>query len=120
MPDRVAAANAAIDSERLRRRPDGSPVRQVSSPDIVARMLRLLAVRTGDRVLEVGTGSGHSTALLAHLVGPSGSVVSLDVDRDLVERAAPFRGGGLAEEAAIDGAFVPLTAEPFRPWEAEL
>jgi protein-L-isoaspartate(D-aspartate) O-methyltransferase len=32
-------------------------------------MLRLLDVQPGHRVLEVGTGSGYSTALLAHLDG---------------------------------------------------
>jgi protein-L-isoaspartate(D-aspartate) O-methyltransferase len=46
------------------------------------------------RVLEVGAGSGYSTALLAHLVGPMGTVVSLDVDAALTARAA-----GLLERA---------------------
>jgi protein-L-isoaspartate O-methyltransferase len=40
------------------------------------------------RVLEVGAGSGYSTALLAHPVGLSGKVVSLDVDAALTARAA--------------------------------
>jgi protein-L-isoaspartate(D-aspartate) O-methyltransferase len=38
-------------------------------------------------VLEIGTGSGYSTALLADLVGRQGHVVSLDVVTDLVDRA---------------------------------
>ena len=41
----------------------------ISQPWIVARMLELLAVAPGDRVLEVGTGSGYQTALLARLAG---------------------------------------------------
>lgn len=49
-----------------------------SQPRTVAAMLELLDVRPGDRVLDVGAGSGWTTALLAHLVGPSGSVVGVE------------------------------------------
>jgi protein-L-isoaspartate(D-aspartate) O-methyltransferase len=55
-----------------------------SQPTTVANMLRLLAVRPGDRVLDVGAGSGWSTALLAELTGPSGSVVGTELVPDLV------------------------------------
>ncbi|HAJ63570.1 MAG TPA: hypothetical protein DCP31_33655, partial [Cyanobacteria bacterium UBA8543] len=67
--------------------PDGQPIPQSSSPTVIAAALRLLEVPPGARVLEVGTGSGYSTALLAHLVGSLGFVVSLDVDSNLVKRA---------------------------------
>lgn len=40
----------------------------ISQPYIVARMTELLALRTESRVLEIGTGSGYQTAILAHLV----------------------------------------------------
>jgi len=39
----------------------------ISQPYIVALMTACLAPRRGDRVLEVGTGSGYQTAVLAHL-----------------------------------------------------
>ena len=69
-------------------KPDGQPIAQSSSPEIIAAVLELLEVPLGARVLEVGTGSGYSTALLAQLTGSSGFVVSLDVDPELVKRAA--------------------------------
>jgi protein-L-isoaspartate(D-aspartate) O-methyltransferase len=47
-------------------------------------MLELLDVRPGHRVLDVGSGSGWTTALLAELVGPTGSVLGLERVPDLV------------------------------------
>jgi protein-L-isoaspartate(D-aspartate) O-methyltransferase len=49
-----------------------------SQPRTVEDMLRLLDVRTGQRVLDVGSGSGWTTALLAHLVGPEGRVLGVE------------------------------------------
>jgi protein-L-isoaspartate(D-aspartate) O-methyltransferase len=54
-----------------------------SQPSTVRRMLRLLDVRDGQRVLDVGSGSGWTTALLAHLVGASGEVVGVELEPDL-------------------------------------
>jgi SAM-dependent methyltransferase len=51
-------------------------------------MLRLLEVEHGQRVLEVDTGSGFTTALLSHLVGSEGVVSSVDIDQEMTERAA--------------------------------
>ena len=55
-----------------------------SQPRTVADMLRLLDVRPGQRVLDVGAGSGWTTALLAHLVGRSGEVVGVELEHSLV------------------------------------
>lgn len=49
-----------------------------SQPTTVRNMLRLLGVREGDRVLDVGAGSGWTTALLAQLVGPAGTVLGIE------------------------------------------
>jgi protein-L-isoaspartate(D-aspartate) O-methyltransferase len=56
-----------------------------SQPRTVAAMLRLLAVRPGDRVLDVGAGSGWTTALLAHLTGPRGRVLGVELEPELVD-----------------------------------
>lgn len=42
-----------------------------TAPHLVARMTELLAPTPGDRVLEIGTGSGYHTAVLAELAGPT-------------------------------------------------
>ncbi|MGC5168863.1 protein-L-isoaspartate O-methyltransferase family protein [Luteimicrobium sp. DT211] len=55
-----------------------------SQPTTVAAMLRLLDVRPGQGVLDVGSGSGWTTALLAHLVGPDGEVLGLELEPALV------------------------------------
>jgi protein-L-isoaspartate(D-aspartate) O-methyltransferase len=55
-----------------------------SQPRTVDDMLRLLDVHPGQRVLDVGAGSGWTTALLAHLVGPSGSVLGVELEPELV------------------------------------
>ena len=54
-----------------------------SQPSTVRRMLRLLDVAEGHRVLDVGSGSGWTTTLLAHLVGPAGEVVGVELEPDL-------------------------------------
>lgn len=55
-----------------------------SQPRTVDDMLRLLDVRPGQRVLDVGSGSGWTTALLAHLVGPTGTVTGVELEPALV------------------------------------
>lgn len=65
----------------------GAPVSSVSQPEIVAVMLQQLRVEPGMRALEVGAGSGYNAALLAELVGPAGSVISLEIDEALAAAA---------------------------------
>jgi protein-L-isoaspartate(D-aspartate) O-methyltransferase len=51
-----------------------------SQPSIMALMLAQLDPQPGDRVLEIGAGTGYNAALLAHLVGPGGQVTTIDID----------------------------------------
>lgn len=67
--------------------PDGRPTSSISQPSMVALMLEQLAVRPGDRILEVGTASGYNAALLAQLAGPDGAVTSVEVDDALAAEA---------------------------------
>ena len=55
-----------------------------SQPTTVATMLRLLGARTGHAVLDVGSGSGWTAALLDHLVTPGGTVVGVELEPALV------------------------------------
>ncbi len=55
-----------------------------SQPSTVAEMLRLLDVQPGQRVLDVGSGSGWTAALLAQLVGPEGQVYGVEIEPSLV------------------------------------
>ncbi|MCW8959892.1 MAG: protein-L-isoaspartate O-methyltransferase, partial [Gammaproteobacteria bacterium] len=53
-------------------------------PKLEARMVQSLAIQPGDKVLEVGTGSGYVTALLA---GLAADVVSVEIEPELLEQA---------------------------------
>jgi protein-L-isoaspartate(D-aspartate) O-methyltransferase len=66
---------------------EGVALSSSSQPGIMALMLELLDLRPGQRVLEIGAATGYNAALLAHIVGEAGTVVSMDIDDDLVQQA---------------------------------
>ncbi len=57
-------------------------------PSLHARCLAALAPAPGEAVVHIGAGTGYYTALLASLVGATGSVTAYEIDGDLAERAA--------------------------------
>ncbi len=57
----------------------------ISQPYTVAVMVEELGPKTGDKILEVGTGSGYNACILAECVGPEGRVVSIEMDRKVAE-----------------------------------
>jgi protein-L-isoaspartate(D-aspartate) O-methyltransferase len=104
--DRVLQAiattpRAAFVPRRLRSRAyDNEPLpigggQTISQPLVVARMAELLDVQPGNRVLDVGTGSGWHAALLARLGG-----VVLSVERDAALSAAAARS---LQAAGVEG-----------------
>lgn len=82
--DRVYEADDAI---LTRRSATGVALSSSSSPAIMALMLEALDVRPGDRVLEVGAGTGYNAAVLAHLAGQAGAVTSVDLTPDVAAEA---------------------------------
>lgn len=51
----------------------------ISDPNLVAEMTRFLKVERGQKVLEIGTGTGYQAGILKYLVGDEGEVVSCDI-----------------------------------------
>ena len=58
----------------------GIPASSSSQPSMMAAMLEQLDLRPGQRVLEVGAGTGYNAALLAKLVGARGQVITVELD----------------------------------------
>src|SRR3989339_1715567 len=55
----------------------------ISQPYTVAFTLELLEPKMGDKILDIGSGSGWQTALLAHLVGKNGKIFSVEIISEL-------------------------------------
>ncbi|MER5988684.1 rRNA adenine N-6-methyltransferase family protein [Streptomyces sp. NPDC001787] len=67
-------------------RATGSFTSSVSAPGVIIELLRHLAPEPGDRIMEIGTGTGYTTALLATRTGAS-QVVTIEIDTHLAARA---------------------------------
>lgn len=95
---------------------DGVPVSSASQPAIMGIMLEQLDLRPGHRVLEIGAGTGYNAALMAHIVGESGQVVTIDIDEDLVETARQHlaaAGSERVQAICADGALGYPDAAPY-------
>jgi protein-L-isoaspartate(D-aspartate) O-methyltransferase len=57
------------------------------APGVVVPLLDAVTLRSGARVLHVGAGLGYYTALIAHVCGPTGRVLALEVDAALATQA---------------------------------
>jgi protein-L-isoaspartate(D-aspartate) O-methyltransferase len=85
----------------------------ISAPHMVAIMCDLLDIQKGNRILEIGAGSGYNAAVLAELTGPEGYVYSVERLPSLAESAA-----GKLREAGYDNVEV-ILADGSRGYEKE-
>jgi protein-L-isoaspartate(D-aspartate) O-methyltransferase len=77
------------------------PGRFMMSPSPLAKMLQLVEIRPTDHVLDLGAGTGYTTALLAHFAG---SVVALESDPELVTKARTnLESLGLSNISVVEG-----------------
>ncbi|MCA9903235.1 MAG: methyltransferase domain-containing protein [Anaerolineae bacterium] len=93
------------------------PISSSSQPAIMAIMLEMLALEPGHRVLEIGAGTGYNAALMAHIVGETGQVTTIDIDTDFVHEATDhLNASGYSQVRVLcgDGA---LGAETFAPFD---
>lgn len=97
-----------------------------SQPFTVRLMLEWLDPRPGEKILDLGSGSGWTAALLSHLVGPKGKIYSVERVPELVEFGRDnvqrlkiknvefFQAGeefGLPDEAPFDRVLVSASAD---------
>lgn len=92
----------------------GEIISSISQPSMIVQMLQLLCVQPGDSILEIGTGSGYNAALLVHLTGPTGRVLTVDIEPDLIEMARTrFADLGFANVRVEDARTLSSLSVPF-------
>jgi protein-L-isoaspartate(D-aspartate) O-methyltransferase len=125
---RTVPRHRFIPDDMLDRAYDDGPLpigekQTISQPYIVARMTELLGLQGGEKVLDVGTGSGYQAAILAEIAG---EVHSIERIKSLLREAAIVLAGlgygnirlhegdgslGLPDEAPFDGILVAAAAD---------
>ena len=135
LPD-VALEEVYRDQAIVTKSINGQFVSSSSQPAIMAIMLEQLQLQPGQRVMEIGAGTGYNAALMAHIVGEAGQVVTIDIDEDIVQgarahlKAAGFEhvnvvcsdgGLGYPEAAPFDRIILTVNAADITPsWRSQL
>jgi len=111
----------------------------ISQPLVVAFMLEQLQPQRGEKILDIGSGSGWTAALLAEIVGEKGRVIAVDIvpelvefgknnvekynfiEKKIVEFICADGSKGYQKEAPFDKILVSATAERLSPaWKEQL
>lgn len=105
----------------------------ISQPAVVAFMLELLSPETGEKILDVGSGSGWTTTLLAQITGDKGKVFGVElipslaelgegnikkynfIEKGIVKIVCKDGSKGIKEEAPFDKILVSAAAEDVPP-----
>lgn len=86
--DLFSQVGGCAELEKLAELDDALPIgygQTISQPAVVAFMLELLQPQKGDKILDVGSGSGWTTALLAEIVAKDGRVFGIEAIKELQE-----------------------------------
>ena len=80
----IDIAESTIDTPLLL---DDEGLATISAPHAYLLSFRVLELKPGDRVAELGTGSGYGAALASRIVGSAGNVFTIEIDSKLAARA---------------------------------
>lgn len=96
-------------------RAGGAPTSSSTLPSLVLRMWLDADIGDGQAILEIGTGTGYSTALACERLGDTGEVTTLEVDSHrLAQAAAGLYGAGYFPDLAVaDGLYGYWPSAPF-------
>jgi protein-L-isoaspartate(D-aspartate) O-methyltransferase len=135
-PRRDHLALIYADTVLATRHIDGRPASSTSQASLVAKMLELLDLGEGMKILEVGAGTGYNAALMAEIVGDQRLVVTVDVLEDVVDQTQRLLAGagypgiqvllrdgfeGVAEQAPFDRIVATVGCSDLSPhWAAQL
>jgi len=111
----------------------------ISQPLVVALMLELLEPKQGERIMDIGSGSGYTTALLSEIVGDKGKIVSIEripelfnfgkanvskysfIEKGIVEYVLGDGSKGFEKYSPYDKILISAASEKLEePWKKQL